>query len=101
MRRVVEGFRSPTHEVQHPSIGIFCKDSLAGGALVTRMRDDSPAAKGGMQLNDIILSIDGQRTKTQIAFASVMLQKEVGQTLAVWVLRNSLQVRLTIVVGKA
>lgn len=101
MRRVVEGFKSPSHEVQHPSIGIYCKDSLIKGALVTRMREDSTAAKAGMQIGDIILSIDGITVKSQIGFASTMLQKEIGQTLVVWVLRNSMQVRLTIPVGKA
>jgi S1-C subfamily serine protease len=100
MRRVVEGFKSPSHEVQHPSIGIYCKDYLGGGALVTSVREDSTAAKGGMRVGDVILSIDGQRVGNQIGFASVMLQKEVGQTLVVWVLRNSLQVRLTVAVGK-
>lgn len=102
MRRVVEGFKSPSHEVQHPSIGIFCKDSpQIAGALVTRMRQDGAAAKAGMQVGDIILSIDGQKIKNQIGFASEMLKKEIGQTLVVWVLRNSLQVRLSIPVGKA
>jgi hypothetical protein len=101
MRRVVEGFRSPSHEVQHPSIGIFCKDSFGSGALVEKVRKDGPAGTGGMQIGDIIQSIDGERIKSQIGFASTMLQKEIGQTLTVWVLRNSLQVRLTIVVGKA
>jgi len=101
MRRVVEGFKSPAHQVQHPTIGIFCKDYLGGGALVTALRDDSTAAKAGMQVGDVILSIDGAKIRSQIGFASTMLQKEVGQTLVVWVLRNSLQVRLSIPVGKS
>lgn len=90
LRRVVSGFLSPTHKVLHPAIGIQCKyDPLTPGALITLVKEGSPAALAGIQVGDLIIRMDERPIKNQFDFAKVIEAKDVGDSLTVTVMRFS------------
>lgn len=99
--RVIEGFRSPSHEVEHPAIGIFCRDAGADrGAQVDSVLVGSPASKAGLKGGDIITELDGKPVTNQIDYARAMLKQRVGAVIKVKVLRQGLEQVLTVTVGK-
>lgn len=88
LRRIVSGFLSPSHKVQHPAIGVFCKDAPGKGALIMSVREGSPAAKAGLRNGDIILKMDDAPINDQFDFASFMETKDVGSSIDVTISRN-------------
>lgn len=99
LRRVIVGFRSDNHKVQHPAIGVFCKDAPGAGALIQTVKDGSPAEKAGIQAGDIIIKMDDRPIKDQIDFARVIETKEVGDTLTITVSRGGAPMTFKISVG--
>lgn len=101
LQRVIDGFKSPSHEVLFPSIGIFCQDYLAGGAIIQKMKPESPARKAGLQVGDVIVRIDDSTIKNQMGFARVMNRKDIGQKVHITVLRGQMQQFFDVVVEKS
>jgi S1-C subfamily serine protease len=100
LRRVIEGFRSPNHEVHHPTIGIFCKDAVpVGGALIEIVSDGSNAQKAGLRKGDVIYSINNQAVRSQFDFARIMIDQEIGNKLQIWVSRDNLRQMIEVTVG--
>lgn len=88
IKRVIEGFRSPSHEVLHPSLGVFCQDSSNGGALVISVSNGSPADAAGIRPGDIIQEIDGLAVSSQVDFARAMFGQRVGSSIPVRIKRG-------------
>ncbi|MBW7927679.1 MAG: PDZ domain-containing protein, partial [Fimbriimonadaceae bacterium] len=99
VERVVDGFRSPTHRVRHPKIGVFCKDHPQGGALVQSVEPGSPGALAGIKPGDIIAEIDGTAIRNQLDVAAVVFDTEVGQIIRVTYRRGQTQTIASIRVG--
>lgn len=101
LSRVIEGFLSPSHTVDHPALGILCKDAPRdGGALVDTVLQGSPAEKGGLRAGDIIVELDGKPIASQIDYAKFMLKQRVGNTLRAKIKRGPLDLTLSLTVGK-
>jgi serine protease Do len=100
MRRVVDGFRSDSHEVVYPAIGVFCRDAVGGGAEVERVIPSSPAAQAGLLAGDVIVDIGGAPVDNQVVFARVMMHQRVGSKVAMRVKRAGKTLLLDVVVGK-
>ena len=100
------------HEVPHGSIGVTdlvnvdpAHAQRAGlgpirGVLVRNMWEDSSAYRAGMQLNDIILSIDGKEISDAAQLQRLVVGLKVGSTVTVEVLRNGRRVSLKVPVQK-
>ncbi len=101
IRRVLKGFRSESHEVEYPSLGVMCNDAIGGGAQVQRVLPDSPASQAGVRFGDVILDIAGHVIRNQVDFAKVMLDQEVGKKIVVRIRRGSQMLLMTAVVAKA
>lgn len=99
LARVVAGFRSPDHKVEHPAIGVYCRDSLLGGAEIQQVTKGSPAEAAGLMPGDVIQQMGSRRIKNQFEFAEALMDLEPGQTLKVTVIRRSMQVFVDVVVG--
>lgn len=100
LKRVVEGFRSPSRQVSHPSLGIYCLDSSGRGALVVRVDEGSPGALGGVRPNDLITEMAGVRIESNVDYARTLLRQEVGAKIQLTVVRGGLETYLWVTVGK-
>jgi serine protease Do len=70
---------------------------VRGGVHVTDVMADSPAAKSGMQTNDVITSIAGQPVRNSRELQEAVEQKEIDSMQPVVVMRAGKQVALSIV----
>ena len=71
----------------------------AGGAVVTLIDHDAPAAQAGIEVNDVILSLDGQKVDNATQFWRMFYQHSAGQKVSIVISRDgglqTLTVKLT------
>ncbi len=99
LERVVEGFRSPSGKVAHPTIGVFCRDVVGGGALVDTVTPGSAAATAGLLPGDVILDMGGTTIRNQIDFSRTAMGQKVGDKLTLRIRRGSVQRIIDLIVG--
>jgi S1-C subfamily serine protease len=99
LKKVVEGFRSPDHQVRYPSLGLLCKDTPGGGALVQAVQPDSPAEHAGIQTGDILLTIAGEPIRNQVDFALVVLNQTAGDKILIHFKRRNHEMVDEVIVG--
>ena len=58
------------------------------GAKVTTVEPDSPAAKAGIEVGDVITAIDGKTTNQPAALTGFVRQYSAGDTVKLTVIRN-------------
>ena len=86
-------------KVEHGRIGIaindvtpenakFFGDSTAMGAVVTQVDPNSPGAKAGIQIGDVITQINGQKVNDSGELQVYVVQQKPGTKLDLTVLRN-------------
>ena len=101
LQRVVKGFVSPSHEVEHPTIGVFWKANPDGkGALVEVVMSGSPAANAGIKPGDVITEIDGVAVVTPVDLAVSLFKKNVGDTITLKITRGNVKTETQIKVAK-
>jgi len=82
LSRVVKGFLSEDHEVDHPFVGILYKNAV-GGVVITSVSKGSPANKIGLRSGDIITGIADLQSPDSISLAVRLFESEVGEKMAV------------------
>jgi serine protease Do len=60
----------------------------SGGVLVTQVFEGDPAEKGGIQVNDIIIAVDGQTVSSVRELSGIIANTRVGKRTAVTYLRD-------------
>ncbi len=86
-------------KVSHGRIGIgisdvtpenakFFDESNATGGVVTQVEADSPGAKAGLQIGDVITEIDGQKVSDAGELQVIVGQKQPGTKITLKVLRD-------------
>ena len=86
-------------KVSHGHIGIgiadvtpenakFFDESTATGGVVTQVEPDSPGAKAGLQIGDVITEIDGQKVSDAGELQVLVGQKQPGSKIMLKVLRE-------------
>ncbi len=99
--RVVDGFRSPTHQVNHPALGLMCRDAPAGeGALIDSIVPNSPAQAAGLKAGDIVTEINGTPIANQLEYTRVLLKQRLGDTVSVKIRRGTETLTVSVHVGK-
>ncbi len=101
-----------TGQVQHPFIGVSYNavdSTVAGqlglkvtqGAVVMSVTSGSPAERAGLQQNDVITAIDGQKIDQDHSLVTVLFTHKSGDTVTLTINRNGaeLQVKLTLAVN--
>jgi S1-C subfamily serine protease len=70
------------------------------GLLVSGVGDDSPAAKAGVQVGDIIVAVGGRAVGSVEALAALLGAEQIGSRLRVLLLRGGVRQELTVEVGE-
>jgi S1-C subfamily serine protease len=70
------------------------------GLLVVSLGDDSPAARDGVMLGDIVIAIDGQPVPDVEALQALLAARTVGAQCAVEVVRGGRRTTLTVRLGQ-
>ncbi len=70
--------------------------AIDGGALVGRVVDGSPAQKGGLQVRDVIVGVDGQPVKTMGALVVALRTRRPGSAVSLNVRRGKDEKRMTV-----
>jgi len=70
------------------------------GALVADVTNGSPAAKGGVQRGDVIVSYNGKKVAESSTLPSLVAETPIGETVPVEVLRNGKNTTLEVKVAK-
>jgi S1-C subfamily serine protease len=99
VRRVVDGFLSPSHQIAHPSMGVFCINA-ARGALITLVQPGSPADKAGIHAADMIIGIGNYLIRNQVDFAKVLLRQKPGDHVIVRLDRGGRLLMRTVIIGQ-
>jgi serine protease Do len=94
-------------KVEHGRIGIgitdvtpenakFFGDSTAMGAVVTQVDPDSPGAKAGLQIGDVITEVNGQKVNDSGELQVFVGQQKPGTKVELTVLRNGKSMNMPI-----
>jgi S1-C subfamily serine protease len=71
----------------------------AQGVVVMQVVPGTPAAKAGVQENDVITAVNGQPIDPDHTFASVLSRRRVGETVTLTILRNGRQMSVPLVLS--
>ena len=98
-------------KVTHAHIGVgisdvtpenakFFDDSNASGAVVTQVEPDSPGAKAGLKIGDVIIRIDNQKVADAGELQATVTQKGPGTKVTLEVLRDGKSMTVPVTLEK-
>ncbi len=73
----------------------------AGGALVSAVEPDSPAAKAGLKVGDVILTLNGQEISRSIDLSGRVAELRPGSIATIGVWRKGAQQEIKVALGEA
>jgi len=81
----------------HGALGIVL-DEVEDVARIKEVREESPAAKAGLQTDDIILEVDGRKIDKNNTLGSLIQRYSIGDTITLKILRggDTLTVKVTL-----
>jgi serine protease Do len=97
---VTRGYLGVNIQALTPELAKAMKAEGSKGALVSNVVPDSPAAKGGIQTGDVIVSFDKKPVEDPRGLSAMVAETPIGHEVPVTVLRNGQKQALTILVGK-
>jgi S1-C subfamily serine protease len=86
-----------TGMAHHPWLGVEGADA-AGGARLTKVVDQSPAAQAGLQSDDVVTSVNGVKVASMTAFVIALRSHHAGDAVTLEVLRASEPQAVTMIV---
>ena len=66
-----------------PMLGVSARDAAGGGAVVSGVTDDTPAAKIGLQAGDVIVAVDGTKIGSVNDLTTVLHAHKAGDKVSV------------------
>lgn len=99
--KVTRGFLGVTLQSIDSDLAHFYQIEGVYGALVTDVAKDSPAEKGGVQQEDVIISFNGQKVENIGNFRNAVSLMTPGTKLVLKVIRNGKEMELNMKVGTA
>lgn len=89
-------------KIVHPTLGVnvaSVSNSIASGALVKNVKAGSPAEKGGILENDVVVKVGNRRVADAEEFIVAVRQLAVGKPEPIEVVRDGRHVTLTVTPG--
>ncbi len=88
-------------KLRRPFLGIMPADhDGADGAEVVRVVPNSPAARAGIRLGDVILSLNNVPVRRAADVTSVLRRMKPGDRLQIDILRGTQRLRVTVTLGE-
>jgi serine protease Do len=69
------------------------------GVLITEVQEDSPAAKAGLKVNDVVTDFNGQRVEGAVQFTRMVRETPAGRSAQITVWRDGRSQTLTAEIG--
>ncbi|WP_319525876.1 DegQ family serine endoprotease [uncultured Desulfosarcina sp.] len=83
-----------------PELAEYYNLKTKEGVLVTQVFEGDPADKAGIQVNDIILTVDGQRVSTGRELSSMIANTPVGHKTKIELIRDNKAKTVTVTLAK-
>ncbi len=87
------------HPVQHAYVGVDLSGNSAGGARVARVHPNTPGSRAGLQVGDLITTINGKTITSTDQFIAMVDDDLPGQTLTMAVQRGTSTKNVKVVLG--
>lgn len=98
--RVVRGWLGVGIEPPSVNEAVYFHLPAGTGVKLRQVYDDTPAAKGGLQANDIIVRFNGQTVRSPVHLQNLVAEFPVGDKAKVEVLRGGETVTLDVEIGE-
>lgn len=96
-----------TGKFEKPYIGVYLNNldsekikalniKSTNGVLIAKVVADAPAARAGIQANDVIVAVNGKAVNSAGAFIGELAAKKVGESVELSVIRNSQTVKIRV-----
>lgn len=96
-----------TGKFEKPYIGVYLNNldsekikalniKSTNGVLIAKVVADGPAARAGIQANDVIVAVNGKAVNSAGAFIGELAAKKIGETVELSVIRNSQTVKIRV-----
>ena len=96
-----------TGKFEKPYIGVYLNNldsekikalniKSTNGVLIAKVVADVPAARAGIQANDVIVAVNGKAVNSAGAFIGELAAKKVGESVELSVIRNSQTVKIRV-----
>ena len=96
-----------TGKFEKPYIGVYLNNldsekikalniKSTNGVLITKVIENGPAAKAGMQANDVVVAVNGKSVNSAGAFIGELAAKKIGETVELSIIRNSQTLKIRV-----
>ena len=96
-----------TGKFEKPYIGVYLNNldsekikalniKSTNGVLIAKVIENGPAAKAGMQANDVVVAVNGKSVNSAGAFIGELAAKKIGETVELSIIRNSQTLKIRI-----
>jgi serine protease Do len=69
------------------------------GAVITRVENNSPASIAGVQIGDILLSINDERISSEASVEYILNNLPIGKVIPIQIMRHMIEMKLSVKVG--
>lgn len=101
MRRTVAGFLSESHRAEYSALGVLVADAPGGGAVVVRITPDSPAARGGLRVGDVLLAMGDRAIARQYDFIRALVAFSPGEKTVLHVRRDGVERQVEVLLARS
>ena len=96
-----------TGKFEKPYIGVYLNNldsekvkalniKSTNGVLIAKVIENGPAAKAGMQANDVVVAVNGKSVNSAGAFIGELTAKKIGETVELSIIRNSQTLKIRV-----
>lgn len=82
-----------------PQISSALNLQTTSGIVIISVEANSPAQKAGLQENDVILALDGEKLDQDRSLAVMLFSRRVGDTVTLTIMRDGKQIELKLTLG--